>query len=210
MDGTLGAPVQGGSEDVFADATIPWRFGALPAAARRERESRRMVTEEELTAGRPRIVVGVDGSDPSESALRWAVNQAELVGGVVEAVTAWEYPLGWGWDTAVASLDLEANAGQILDDALNEALGSERSVEIRRHVIHNNPAAALLEVAEGAQLLVVGNRGHGGFTGALLGSVSQHVVHHAHCPVVIVRSDSPAKSGQDAAGSDTGSASDDS
>ncbi|MGW4490542.1 hypothetical protein [Streptomyces sp. NPDC004376] len=115
------------------------------------------------------------------------VRSAELGGGVVEEVTAWEFPLGWGWDPATVSLDLEANASQILDNALDDALGSEQPVEIRRRVVQN----ALLEAAEGAGL-GGGELRTRGLAGALLGLLSQHVVQHARRPVVIMRNDTPA------------------
>ena len=71
--------------------------------------------------------------------------------------------------------------------AIAAAVGEAPEVEIRPLVVQDNPAQALLDCAKGADLLVVGNRGHGGFTGALLGSVGQHCAQHAECPVVIIR-----------------------
>ncbi|WP_230195891.1 universal stress protein [Streptomyces coriariae] len=138
----------------------------------------------------PRIVVGVDGSDPSKAALRLAADQAELTGGVVEAIFAWELPLRWSGlapptDTKLA--DYQEQAGRLLDRVIDEVFGPERSVEIRPRSAQGHPAAVLLDAAAGARLLVVGNRGHGGFAEALLGSVSQHCVQHAPCPVVVVR-----------------------
>ncbi|MGW3356223.1 universal stress protein [Streptomyces bungoensis] len=149
-------------------------------------------------AGPARIVVGVDGSEPSKAALRWAVGQAGLVGGAVEAVLAWEYPRWYGMGVVVAGFDFESNAATVLSQALDEALEPGVPVEIRRRVVFGHPAAVLLEASRGAKLLVVGNRGHGGFAEALLGSVTQHVVQHAPCPVVVVRepgrTDGPAGS----------------
>ncbi|MDF3293608.1 universal stress protein [Streptomyces silvisoli] len=138
-----------------------------------------------------RIVVGVDGSTSSKEALRWAVRQAELTHGIVEAVIAWDIPLAYasfGWLPPDAkALDLEGIAEQILADAIKEAVGPEPPVEIRTTVEHGNPSNVLLRAADGASLLVVGSRGHGGFAEALLGSVGQHCTQHAPCPVVIVR-----------------------
>ncbi len=138
-----------------------------------------------------RIVVGVDGSASSKDALRWAVRQAGLTHGMVEAVIAWDYPLSYasfGWLPPDAeSLDLVAVAEKILTDAIKEAVGPEPPVEIHTTVEHGNPSNVLLRAAEGASLLVLGNRGHGGFTEALLGSVGQHCTQHASCPVVIIR-----------------------
>lgn len=139
-----------------------------------------------------RIVVGVDGSPTSRVALAWAVRQAELTGGSVDAVIAWQYPVGYGWPAPVVpAFDFAGNARQALAGTVATATAESPQVEIRQHVVQGHPAAALLEAADGAQLLVVGNRGYGGFTEALLGSVSQHCVHHARCPVVVVRAVEP-------------------
>ncbi|BFV56381.1 universal stress protein [Kitasatospora sp. CMC57] len=139
-----------------------------------------------------RILVGVDGSPSSRAALAWAARQAELTGGTVDAVLAWRYPAGYGWTASVLpSFDFVGNADRALAEAVAEAAAEHPQVEIREHVVQDHPAAALLKAADGAQLLVVGSRGYGGFTEALLGSVSQHCVHHAHCPVVVVRAATP-------------------
>jgi nucleotide-binding universal stress UspA family protein len=135
-----------------------------------------------------RIVVGVDGSPSSVHALEWAIHQAELTGDVIDAVNAWHFPNDYGMPVG----DLPDFAGlgaEILDKAIAEARNAtgQAAAEIHPHVVEGNPAQALLDLAKGADLLVVGSRGHGGFTGALLGSVSQHIVHHAPCPVVVVR-----------------------
>ncbi len=142
------------------------------------------------TQGEPehRIVVGVDGSGPSKAAIGWAVRQAKLTGAVVEPVIAWLYPGAYGYPGPVADdTDYEELAAKVVTDAIAEAVGAAGPVEIRPKVVEGNPAAVLLAAAAGADLLVVGSRGHGGFVEALLGSVSQHCVHHAKCPVVIIR-----------------------
>lgn len=135
-----------------------------------------------------RIVVGVDGSLPSKAALAWAVRQAGLTGAAVDVVTAWEFPsffpapwppdLGGDWKELALRVVTEAVAG--LPD-------SARQVEIRPTVTEGNASQVLLDASDGADLLVVGSRGHGGFMEALLGSVGQHCVHHATCPVVVIR-----------------------
>ncbi|MEU9244503.1 universal stress protein [Streptomyces sp. NPDC048385] len=140
-----------------------------------------------------RIVVGVDGAEPSKAALRWAARQAGLTGAVVEAVTAWEYPSFYGWGPS--GFDFGDNAGAVLTQAIDEALGPDRRGEVRQVVVCGNPAAVLLDASRGAELLVVGSRGHGGFTEALLGSVGQHVVQHADCPVVVIRGPADATHG---------------
>jgi nucleotide-binding universal stress UspA family protein len=134
-----------------------------------------------------RIVVGVDGSVPSKAALAWAVRQSRLTGAVVEAVIAWEFPSVTGYPVVVADVDWEDLAEQIVTDAIREVGSSAEQPEIRRKVVEGNAAQVLLDESADAELLVVGSRGHGGFVEALLGSVGQHCVHHAKCPVVVIR-----------------------
>ena len=146
----------------------------------------------EQQASASRIVVGVDGSPSSRAALAWAVRQAELVGASIEAVAAWHYPVmtgGYAWAPASGLDDSDWGdiAAKELTDAISQTVSPDSSVKISTSVQEGNAAQVLLEAADGAGLLVVGSRGHGGFTGALLGSVSQHCAHHAPCPLVIVR-----------------------
>ena len=141
----------------------------------------------------PRIVSGVDGSPSSISALRWAIRQAGLTGAAVDAVIAWHYPVtvGGGYGAApmvtAGGFDFRENAEKVLADAISIAVDPGSGVPVRPLAAEGNAAQVLLDAADGADLLVVGSRGHGGFTEALLGSVSQHCVHHAHCPVVVIR-----------------------
>jgi nucleotide-binding universal stress UspA family protein len=143
-----------------------------------------------------RIVVGVDGSPSSKAALAWAVRQAECTGATIEAVTAWHYPVVLGTPFGPANVlpetDFAEVAARVLSQAISETVdpagpGTASTVKVSSMVREGNAAQVLLEAADGADLLVVGSRGHGGFTEALLGSVSQHCVHHAQCPIVIVR-----------------------
>ena len=134
-----------------------------------------------------RIVVGVDGSPSSKAALRWAVRQARLTGARVEAVAAWQLPTYYGWDLLPDSADVEGIAGSMLEEAIAGVATLAPGVRIQPMVRQGNAAQVLLDEANGAELLVVGSRGHGGFTEALLGSVGQHCVHHATCPVVVIR-----------------------
>jgi nucleotide-binding universal stress UspA family protein len=146
----------------------------------------------------PRIVAGVDGSPSSLSALRWAVGQAGLTGASVDAVIAWHYPAAagsGGYGMAVGSAgpdDFREIAEKIVADATSRIPGLSGDVRVHARVAEGNAARVLLDAAGGAELLVVGSRGHGGFTEALLGSVSQHCVQHAPCPVVVIRGQEPA------------------
>jgi nucleotide-binding universal stress UspA family protein len=137
-----------------------------------------------------RIVAGVDGSASSLEALRWAVRQAELTGSSVDAVIAWESPAasGLGWGVAmVDDTDYAEFAAKTLAEAISAVTDPACQVRVRPMVGEGNAAEVLLDASAGADLLVVGSRGHGGFASALLGSVSQHCTHHAHCPVVVIR-----------------------
>ncbi|MBP0450618.1 universal stress protein [Kitasatospora sp. RG8] len=136
-----------------------------------------------------RIVVGVDGSPSSRQALRWAVGQARLTGGAVEAVLCWLLPAMYRRAPASVDRELRHAAERVLAQAVTEAVGDDRPVEIRETAVLGNASEVLVERSHGAELLVVGSRGHGGFAGALLGSVGQHCVQHGSCPVVVVRGD---------------------
>ncbi|MBK6873051.1 MAG: universal stress protein [Kineosporiaceae bacterium] len=135
-----------------------------------------------------RVIVGIDGSARSREALTWAVTEASLRGAELHAVTAWWVPGGYGdvWMISPGA-DYATEAGKILDAALVEALGPQEAQLVHRHLVEGNPANALIDLAGPGDLIVVGSHGHGGFVGALIGSVSQRVAAHAQCPVVIVR-----------------------
>lgn len=136
------------------------------------------------------VVVGVDGSPAARAALRWGAWHAKHVGGTIIAVMAWDVPPIYDWE-GLDSADVARRTAAGLDAEITEALGDEPGVEIRKEVAAGHAATSLLDAADefDATLIAVGNRGHGGFAPALLGSVSQHVVHHAHCPVIILRED---------------------
>jgi nucleotide-binding universal stress UspA family protein len=136
---------------------------------------------------RSKIVVGVDGSPSSMEALRWAARQAELTGSELHAVTAWRMPTTYGWIPPVADYDWAGHARTTLGQAITEALDDTTAGLVRRHVVEGPPARVVLQAAGDADLIVVGSRGHGEFAGMLLGSVAQHVLAHAPCPVLVVR-----------------------
>jgi nucleotide-binding universal stress UspA family protein len=133
-----------------------------------------------------KIYIGVDGSPSSQRALRWAARQAELTGDELHAVIAWRFPDVYAWTPVNDEIDWAANAKEALEQAISEALDPAIAERVQRHVVQGYPARVLLEAAVDADLLVVGSRGHGGFTGMLLGSVSQHAVTHARYPVVVI------------------------
>lgn len=139
----------------------------------------------------PRIVAGVDGSRSSVQALRWAVRYAELSGGTVDAVISWQYPItasGLGW-APTAPWD-DTNFAELAAKTLSEVVADVSpppTVTVRQSAVEGNAAEVLLETAKDADLLVLGNRGHGGFTDALIGSVSTRCLHHATCPVLVVK-----------------------
>ncbi|HUC25541.1 MAG TPA: universal stress protein, partial [Streptosporangiaceae bacterium] len=120
-------------------------------------------------------------------ALAWAIRQAKLTGATVEAVMAWEYQ-NYGYPVPVTpGVDFKELARQVVVAAIAEVCGADEQVGVTPKVVQGNAARVLLDASAGADLLVVGSRGHGGFVEALLGSVGQHCVQHATCPVVVIR-----------------------
>jgi nucleotide-binding universal stress UspA family protein len=139
------------------------------------------------------IVVGVDHSEGAKAALRFALEEAKLRQATVRVVHAWQYGYigATGLEGAYPPVggdikELRDAAETALEDTLRESIPETDTVEIERRVVQGRAAAALVDESRGADLLVVGSRGHGGFAGLLLGSVSQQCAHHAACPVVIV------------------------
>jgi nucleotide-binding universal stress UspA family protein len=133
-----------------------------------------------------RIVVGVDGSETSVKALKWALAQAEVTGADVEALRVWEVPGNFGAPAIVLPGEAFKDAAvESLQKAVEQAVG-DGDAEVDQQVVQGHAAAVLLERSKDAGLLVLGTRGHGGFVGALLGSVTQHCIHHATCPVVVI------------------------
>lgn len=134
-----------------------------------------------------RIVVGVDGSETSRDALVWAIDYAAAKGAAVQPVIAWQRTFDYGsdryWpvDEAIAEAALKRLAAVIA-----EVGDRDRSVIMDPLVLEGDPGKVLCEQSAGADLLVVGSRGLGGFAGLMLGSVSTKCVHHSHCPVVII------------------------
>jgi nucleotide-binding universal stress UspA family protein len=145
------------------------------------------MTREDL----PIIVVGIDGSDDSARALEWAADEAKLRGSRVRIVTAWHVPAlvysaGYTSMFAPSSEEEGEHAAQTIAEGAAGEL-RDRGLDADAAVGYGNAAENLIEASTEADMLVVGSRGHGGFTGLLLGSVSTQCAQHAHCPVVIVR-----------------------
>ena len=143
-----------------------------------------------------RIVVGVDGSEPSKHALRWGQSLARMTGTYVEAIAAWELFTGWGaFSAGWAAMPADWNPGDDAEKALaatvDDVFGGQRPPGLRTEVREGNAARVLLEASKGARMLVVGSRGHGGFAGLLLGAVSAACAEHADCPVLVVHGTTP-------------------
>lgn len=131
------------------------------------------------------IVVGVDGSESSKAALRWAARILAATGGFIDAVIAWQPPPYYGWGYVGPEWNPEDEARKVLTAAVDEAFGADWPIGTRLTVQRGNPAKVLLDQSKDAALLVVGSRGHGGFAGLLLGSVSAPCAEHATCPVLV-------------------------
>ena len=145
------------------------------------------------------IVVGVDSSHGSRAALDWALTQARLTGAAVEAVAAWQKPATYEYSYGSIPFPSTGNSiatitEKVLAETVADVVGTgNQPVDVRVKVVHGPAAQVLLEAAAGAELLVVGSRGHGAFAGMLLGSVSQHCTQHAPCPVIVVPDHGAAK-----------------
>lgn len=151
--------------------------------------------EREMTSsGSFVIVVGFDGSENSRNALKWAVDEAKHRDGQLRVLTAWSKPpLAWYpavLETAVGEVVAEDSPQQAAATLQAAALkaAEDEGVSATGQVVQNDSAAsALLNAAQGADLVVVGSRGHGGFPGLHLGSVATQIINHAPCPVLVVR-----------------------
>ena len=140
-----------------------------------------------------KIVVGVDGSEGAAAALEFAAAEAALREARLRVVSAWELPTSvyaGGFAPALDSSTLDAfreRAQATADEAAATVKKQQPAVDCEAKAVEGQPSAILLDEAADADLIVVGNRGLGGFKTLLLGSVGQQVVHHASCPVVVVR-----------------------
>ena len=140
----------------------------------------------------PLVVVGVDGSPESIGALKWAASYAGATGATIKAVLSWHYPAPPGLAPVgvapqVISDEVRANMQVALDKALTDVYGTTTPANVQTEIAFGHPSHVLIEESKSADLLVVGHRGHGSFTGMLVGSVSIHCETNAACPVVVVR-----------------------
>lgn len=133
-----------------------------------------------------RVVVGVDGSKSSTEAAHWAAGYAALTQSELEVVSAWHWPSMYGAGGAPA-IDFEGETRTVVAEVVAELRTQFPDLKISDAIVAGPSAQALIDASVGADLLVVGSRGHGAFAGMLIGSVSLHCVHHATCPVVVVR-----------------------
>ncbi len=132
-------------------------------------------------------MVGVDGSEASKDALRWAARQARLTSAELRVLMAWRQPVTYGYVADYEDVDFEAEARTRLDQVIDEVLGADDSLPIKRETAQGHPVEVLIAASGEADILVVGSRGHGAFAGMLLGSTSQHCVQHAKVPVAVIR-----------------------
>jgi nucleotide-binding universal stress UspA family protein len=137
--------------------------------------------------GARRIVVGVDGSDESLVALEWAAGQAELTACSLAIVATWQWPTSLGWAPMSTGIDPVAQAKTVLEPILESVRARHPKVTASLRILEGHPAPLLVEESNGAELLVVGRRGHGEFVGMLIGSTSEYCVSHSSCPVVVCR-----------------------
>jgi nucleotide-binding universal stress UspA family protein len=151
-----------------------------------------------------KIAVGIDGSAASQAAVQWASAEARIRSARVVAIHVWSYmpitaigdpgmvPIAGG--DLPGQLEAERTAAEVqLDTALAAAFPDGIPGELERRLVEGDAGDALVAEAGDADLIVVGSRGHGGLTSAIVGSVSRHVIHHAGCPVVVVKA--PTESG---------------
>jgi nucleotide-binding universal stress UspA family protein len=136
------------------------------------------------------VVVGVDGSPASLEALRWAVEQARRADAAVTAVMAWTVPQVYDWPMPTAE-QLDLSTEDALRKAVHAAVDEDDRPSVQLRVAGGHPAEVLLGASAAADLLVVGHRGLGSFSQALLGSTARYCIDHATCPVVVVRQPSP-------------------
>lgn len=149
------------------------------------------------TADPARIIVGVDGSDSSIEAIQHAASLAQLMGTPLEAITTWSYAIVLEPYYPINNWSPEEDAASTLATAVDRAFHGKPPMDIAQTVIQGPAAKVLIEESAHAAMLVLGSRGHGGFVGLLLGSVSAACAEHARCPVLIVHGSKPSPRNDD-------------
>ena len=134
-----------------------------------------------------KIVIGVDGSDGSTKALDWAIAEALRAPAILELATAWMFPMALGYVFAKTPAEVRQQVQRIAELSVSHVADVAPDVVVRSTLREAEAGPALVELSTGADLLVVGSRGHGGIHELLLGSVGTYCARHAHCPIVIVR-----------------------
>jgi nucleotide-binding universal stress UspA family protein len=135
-----------------------------------------------------RIVVGIDGSAASVDALDWAGRQAQMAHLSLELIIAWDWPVTYGWGIALPDdYDPSQGLSEIVGKAADGLRAKYPDVEITTRVTKGHPGALLVDAAKGADLLVVGSRGHSELVGMLIGSVGEYCATHARGPVLVHR-----------------------
>lgn len=141
----------------------------------------------EPSTSRHRIVVGVDGSSESARALDWAISYARQSGAVLDIVTAWMFPMAIGYAFTTTVAEVRQKALDLLDEAVRHVAEIAPDVVVRSEANEQPAGPTLVTASKGADLLIVGSRGMGGFEELLVGSVGHYCTRHALCSVVIVR-----------------------
>ena len=170
-----------------AGAVRSFLLGSVTSAVLHESPCPVVVVPGELHEVTGRIVVGVDGSKPSDVALEWAIDEADRHGADLVVLHAWEYPYRMTNEGFAPGPDLAQVDAAIVVDAAVEHARERMTGGVHRRLVEGGATQSLLAAAEAAAMLVVGSRGRGGFRSMLLGSVAHAVSAHAHCPVVVVR-----------------------
>ena len=141
----------------------------------------------EPPASQHRIVVGIDGSRESARALEWAITQAQQSGAILEIVTVWMFPMAIGYAFTTTVDDVRHKARSLVDEAVSHVRDVAPDVVVRGEATEQSPGPALVKASKGADLLVVGSQGMGGFEELLVGSVARYCARHACCSVVLAR-----------------------
>lgn len=135
----------------------------------------------------PVVIVGVDGSAESGRALRWAADYVTQLGGVVHAITVWHQPVQFGYRLATSDAELEQRAKRSLEEIVKPVHEEYPKLDLKSRLLRGHVVDEMVGLSNQADLMVLGNKGHGAFTGMMVGSVALKLVHHSRCPVTVIR-----------------------